>query len=405
MKRHPASHASRPVCLFAHPSAELFGADRMLLESIIAARESGYDCVVALPMHGPLVDALVDAGARVVISQGLVLRKSLLRPANWLTLVRSSLRGLGGALRLIARLQPDCVYVNTITVPLWPLVALLRGVPSISHVHEAEASGSSLVNRALYAPHLASKRVLVNSRFSLETLARDLPCLAARAHVLYNGVVGPVNPTLPRQQPTSPLRVLYVGRLSPRKGPHVLVEAARHLRDAGTDIQVQLLGSAFAGYEWFEEQLRAAAREHGLEDRIRFLGFRDDIWPVIEDADVVVVPSTVDEPFGNTAVEGMLALRPVIASDTSGLREAAGGYPTTWLVPPGDAAALAAALGEVRAQWSAVRGDLGTSARRAADRHAPAAYREQVAKHLGAIRGQPVSRPADVPGAARAPRV
>lgn len=393
----------RPVCLFAHPSAELFGADRMLLESVVAAREGGYDCVVVLPEHGPLVAALREAGAQVVISQGLVLRKALLRPHGWPALVRGSLRGLGGAWRLIARVQPDCVYVNTITIPLWPLAARVRGVPSISHVHEAEASGSRLVNSALYAPHLASRRVLVNSRFSLETITRDLPALARRAHVLSNGVVGPPAPSLPREEPAPPLRVLFVGRLSPRKGPDVLLAAARILRDAGTDVRVDLLGSAFAGYEWFEEQLRAFVREHGMEGTVRLLGFLDDIWPVIAEADLLVVPSTADEPFGNTAVEGVLALRPVIASDTSGLREAAGGYATATLVPPGDASVLAAAIAEVRAQWSTVRGELRASARRAAERHAPAAYRAQVARHLAAVAGA-VSGPAAAPGAGGAPR-
>lgn len=376
----------RPICLFAHPGAELFGADRMLLESVVAAGEAGFDCVVVLPQQGPLIAALRDAGARVVISRGLVLRKSLMRPRNWPELLRSGLRGFAGASRLISRVQPDCVYVNTITIPLWPLVARLQGVPSISHVHEAEASGSAWVNRTLYAPHLAAQRVLVNSVFSLTTIARDLPWLTRSAHVVYNGVVGPAAPVLPPAAAGSPMRLLFVGRLSPRKGPDVLLEAARLLQDAGTDVHVELLGSVFPGYEWFENHLRRLVRDRGLSDRVALLGFREDIWSVVAGADVLVVPSTADEPFGNTAVEGVLALRPVVASDTSGLREAAGGYPTTRLVPPGDAAALADALVALRTQWPIIVPQLQASARQAQARHDPAAYRAQIAEHLAAIR-------------------
>lgn len=381
-----AGASGRPVCLFAHPSAELFGADRMLLESVIAAADEGFDCVVVLPENGPLVSALRATGARVVISRGLVLRKSLLRPRNWPTLLRSTLRGLGGASRLISRVRPDCVYVNTITIPLWPLVARLRGVPSISHVHEAEASGSPIVNRVLYAPHLAAQRVLVNSAFSLATIVRDLPRLGRDAHVVYNGVVGPPAPSLPPVALTSPMRVLFVGRLSPRKGPDVLLEAARRLRDAGTDVRVELLGSVFPGYEWFEEDLRRFVRQHGLSDRVALLGFRDVIWPVVDGAHVLVVPSTADEPFGNTAVESILALRPVVASDTSGLREAAGDYPTARLVPAGDPGALADALAEIAAGWPTIVSQLRTSAEQAVKRHAPAAYRGQIVAHLAAVR-------------------
>lgn len=382
----------RPVCLFAHPGAELFGADRMLLESVIAAHEHGYHCVVALPEHGPLVDSLQAAGAAVVISQGLVLRKALLSPRNWGTLVRQSLRGLGGASRLISRVRPDCVYVNTITIPLWPIVARFRGIASISHVHEAEASGSSLINRLLYAPHLAASRVLVNSAFSAQTIARDLPRLSADAHIVYNGVVGPPAPSLPPIELDTPLRVLFVGRLSPRKGPDVLIDAARILREAGTEVRVALLGSVFTGYEWFEERLRRAVDEHALTDAVRFLGFRNDIWPDVERAHVLVVPSTADEPFGNTAVEGILALRPVIASDTSGLREAAGGYDTTRLVRPGDPAALADALAALHAQWSAVVPRLRESAERASARHSLDAYRATIVGHIDAVSGASINR-------------
>ncbi len=43
MSTGSAGASGRPVCLFAHPSAELFGADRMLLESVIAAADEGFE--------------------------------------------------------------------------------------------------------------------------------------------------------------------------------------------------------------------------------------------------------------------------------------------------------------------------------------------------------------------------
>ena len=75
----------------------------------------------------------------------------------------------------------------------------------------------------------------------------------------------------------------------------------------------------------------------GLDSRVRFLGFREDVWADLEDADVVVIPSRVGEPFGNTAVEAALAARPLIVSASSGLIEATQGLPGVLRVPPGDA--------------------------------------------------------------------
>ncbi len=380
-----------PTCLFAHPGAELFGSDRMLIESVVAARERGYECVVTLPETGPLVAELRAVGATVAVEPGLVLRKALLRPRNWPKLVGDIIRGFSSAWRLISRTAADVIYVNTITIPLWPVVARLRRRPVITHVHEAEASGSRLVNRVLYAPHAFSQRLLVNSQFSLETIRSSLPRLTQRAHVVYNGVASPDDAPAPRAAIEGAFRILYVGRLSARKGPDVVVEAAHLVKDAGFEVHVGLLGSVFAGYEWFEEELRASVARWGMIDDVEFHGFNTNVWPYLAEADVLVVPSRVDEPFGNTAVEGILARRPVITTDTSGLREAAGGYPTAQLVPTDDAFAVAAALRRVMSDWGSVTAQVEGSRRRALERHAPEVYRASVADHLDVVaaRGKP----------------
>lgn len=372
------------TALFAHPGAELFGSDRMLIESVAASVDAGLRTVVALPSTGPLVADVRAAGAEVVIVPMLVLRKALLKPSGWATLIRDTLRGWGAARRLLRKVAPDVVYVNTITIPQWALAARLSGIPSVSHVHEAEASGSRLVNAVLYAPHTAATEVLVNSEFSRATIARSGRALGARAHVVYNGVVAPAAPRPPRGELTGPLRVLYLGRLSPRKGPDLIVDAAALLRARGIEVSVDLVGSVFQGYEWFEDELAERISAAGLDGRVQLHGFHTDIWPFLDDADVLVVPSRVDEPFGNTAVEGVLAHRPVVASDTSGLREAAGGHPTTFLVRPDDATAIADALARIVAEWPEITAEVAASAQRAAARHDPAEYRRRIAEALTA---------------------
>lgn len=372
--------------LVVHPGAELFGSDRMLLESVIGLVEAGVRVVVALPEHGPLVEELRASGAEVVTVPMLVLRKALLKPRGWTRLVRSGVGGFAAAWRLLGRLRPDAVYVSTITIPQWPLIARLRRVPATSHVHEAEASGNRLVNTVLYLPHLASRRTLVNSAFSLETIRGALPQLARRSEIVYNGVASPDAPEPPRAQLDEALNVLYLGRLSPRKGPDLVIEAAERLSGRGRKTTVTLLGTAFAGYEWFEKQLRDQAAASGVD--VEFAGFHRAVWPFLARADVLVVPSRMDEPFGNTAVEGVLALRPVVASDSSGLREAAGGYETAWLVTPGDADGIARALEAVANEWSSVVKAVDGSRMEALRRHAPTVYRRGVVRAIvgGALR-------------------
>ncbi|MBO9625109.1 MAG: glycosyltransferase [Microbacterium sp.] len=369
--------SDRKTVLVVHPGAEMFGSDRMLLESAIGLVETGARVVVALPHRGLLDTALRAAGAEVVIVPMLVLRKMLLTPRGLPRLFRDTFRGLGAAWRLLGRIRPDAVYVSTIIVPQWPALARLRGARTVSHLHEAEGSGARIVNALLYLPHLASHLTIANSRFTLDTVARTLPALARRSTVILNGVHAPADPAPARPELDGPLRIVYVGRLSARKGPDLAVEAAALLAARGHDARVTLVGAVFEGYEWYEQQLHEQAAATGVD--VEFAGFQTEVWPFVSASDVLVVPSRSDESFGNTVVEGVLAERPVIASDSSGLREGAADYRTVQLVRPDDAEAIAAALDRVREEWPALIAEL-PAAREAADRrHAPAVYRAAVA--------------------------
>jgi glycosyltransferase involved in cell wall biosynthesis len=167
----------------------------------------------------------------------------------------------------------------------------------------------------------------------------------------------------------------------------VAVAALAELVDRGVDARLELLGSVFDGYEWFEKELRATVRDLGLGDRVEFLGFRPVVWPTLAATDVVLIPSIVDEPFGNTAVEAVLAARPVVVSDTSGLREAVAGYASAQVVEPGATLAWADAVERVVADWPQLQDAAVRDAVEARDRHSPAGYRRALAEEFAALSG------------------
>ncbi|HKY14081.1 MAG TPA: glycosyltransferase, partial [Microthrixaceae bacterium] len=112
------------------------------------------------------------------------------------------------------------------------------------------------------------------------------------------------------------------------------------------------------------------------------LGFRPDIWPVVAAADIVVVPSVADEPFGNTAVEAVLAARPVVVSESGGLPEAIRGMTSAQQVPPGDASAIATAIDTTISSWPDVRLAAMNDASTASDRHSLSRYGDRMAEIL-----------------------
>ncbi|GEA85093.1 MAG: glycosyltransferase [Cellulomonas sp.] len=326
----------------AHPSTELYGADLQMLESVRAALAAGWTVTLVLPADGPLAERAHGLGADVVIASFPVLRKSLLSPRGLVGLAARSATALVRAARFLRSTHADVLYVSTVTIPVWLAAARLARVPSLCHVHEAEEDQPRAITAGLTAPLLLADALVANSAAAQRALGGAFPSLARRTTVVVNGVPGPPVDPSPREQ-DGPLRVVLVGRLSPRKGTDVAVEAVHRLVRDGYDVRLRLAGSVFEGYEWFEDDLRRRIAEHGLGDRVELLGFVHPVWDELERADVALVPSRV-EPFGNAAVEALLAHRAVVASRVQGLAEIVRDHETGLLVPPDDPTALAAAV-------------------------------------------------------------
>jgi 2-deoxystreptamine N-acetyl-D-glucosaminyltransferase/2-deoxystreptamine glucosyltransferase len=149
----------------------------------------------------------------------------------------------------------------------------------------------------------------------------------------------------------------------PQKGVSVLLEALARTAAPST------LTVAGDGAE--RPRLERLAASLGIADRCRFLGHVADPASVYAALDVVVIPSFY-EGFCYTAVEAALAGLPVVASSASSLLEVVAGGRTGLLVPPGDAAALAAALGRIVSDRGGARALGEEGRRRALERFAPA---------------------------------
>ena len=116
-----------------------------------------------------------------------------------------------------------------------------------------------------------------------------------------------------------------------------MLEALKHL----PGVKALIVGDAlFSGEKAYGERLKEYCREHGLEDRVSFLGFREDIPALMHLSDVIVHASVNPEPFGRVIVEGMLAGKPVIATRCGGPMEIIDDLQTGVLVSPNDAGGL-----------------------------------------------------------------
>jgi glycosyltransferase involved in cell wall biosynthesis len=270
-----------------------------------------------------------------------VLRKSLLKPRPFLRLLFGMPRTLRTALRTIASEKPAALYVNTITQPWWLVAARLARVPALSHVREQESQVPWLVKRILTFPLVMADLILCNSRSTLDHVRQYGTGVARKLRVLYNGKDWSRYGQRPFAGISDRPRLLFVGRLNPRKGPDTAIIALSRLVDDGVDASLVIAGSIFPGYEWYLDELETLATDRGVRDRCDFVGFVSDTRALFEQCDIVLVPSRV-EPFGTVAAEGMASMRPTIVARVQGLTEIVDSDSVGLSFEPGDADGLAA---------------------------------------------------------------
>lgn len=165
------------------------------------------------------------------------------------------------------------------------------------------------------------------------------------------------------------LVVVYAGRVGREKGVDVLVRAFGRLAQRRPDARLVVVGSPSLGADpedsrRYAEELQALAT--GLP--VSFLGGRPDVVGILQAADVAVVPSLWPEPLSRALMEPLACGLPVVASDAGGNPEVLTGWLGQWLVPAGDAEALAGRLDAV-CDWRRRQPDLGRRCRAHAEEH------------------------------------
>lgn len=214
-----------------------------------------------------------------------------------------------------------------------------------------------------------------------------------RSTIVYSGIErDDFPPAAPVDRPWR-WQILYVGRIDDRKGIDVLLRALPHLPEAAT---VELIGEGAAEQRAALEEL---AGELQVADRVTFRGGypRSDLHERYAAADVVVFPSTWDEPFGLVPVEAMACGTPVVATGRGGSGEFLVDGANCVLSQAGDPRALADALlrlaGDPSLRGILRRGGLTTAAELTTDRLADVLEDWHVAAASGFRAGEPAHRP------------
>lgn len=391
----PAAAGLRVVYLDHY--AGLSGGELALARLLPALK--GVEAHVVLAQEGPLVSRLLRAGISVEVlplaegTRGL--RRDHIRPGGLpLRTVADSAAYVVRLARRLRRLRPDIVHTNSLKSALYGGIASrLAGVPVVWHIRDRIAEdylplAATRLIRAMV--RLVPSAVIANSQSTLDAL----PSLGERARVIHSpvAIADCSRPQLERPAAEG-LCVGMVGRIAPWKGQHVFLEAFAlafpNGEGPGPTTRAVIVGTAMFGEEAYERELKELAASLGLDGRLECPGFVDDVGGCLASFDILVHASVIPEPFGQVVVEGMAAGLPVVASRAGGPAEIIEEGVTGLLYPPGDAVALAKALGSL-ARDPDRRRRLGEAAKAKACEFTPEALAPKVMTVYRQVLGQAV---------------
>ncbi len=359
MARHAENSGGSGRVLLVLPALEAGGVEHVVVEIAEALAGAGLTGLVA-SAGGGMVDAIERAGLRHV-------RLPLDRRgpgAIW--------RNAGALARLIADEHIALVHAHS-RAPAWSawLACRRSGAHFVTSYH-SPYNEAAPGKRAYNAVMAKGERVIAVSHYLAELIGARHATEPARLRVIPNGVdPARFDPAAVGAERLAAIRAawnvpptarifLLPGRLTGWKGQRVLIAALARLARHDT---VGVLVGAEQGRHHYVAELRALAASLGVADRLRIPGPTADMPAALLAADIVLNASTDPEGFGRTIIEAQAMGRIVIAADHGAARETVREGETGFRVPPGDAAALAAALDAALALPEAARAALGTRAR------------------------------------------
>lgn len=226
----------------------------------------------------------------------------------------------------------------------------------------------SQLDPAMIGPRLRRTDLVVSCSDHVTERVRSAFGRSVRCVTVHNGI-GPATAPAPRPETGAPAlarRLLFVSRVSPEKGVHVLLDAFSLVAQEHPDVVLDIAGPehtipaayivdiaaepevaglhAFYGGDRYGDQLRRRIPT-GLRERVSFLGFVPpaELAGLYRSATLLVHP-TLSDSFGMPVVEAMAAGLPVVASRIGGIPEVVDDGTTGVLVPANDPEALARAV-------------------------------------------------------------
>lgn len=315
--------------LYLHAGAEMYGADKVLLELVSGLDKTEFHPIVVLPNDGILRNKMQENGIEVHIVDYPILRRKYFNPKGIAEYSATYFNSSKEIVKLLEGRSIDIIHVNT--------TAVLEGIylkkklrsKLIWHVHEIILQPRAIYKfLSLLIGKYADKTVAV-SKAVKQHLIDSGYIKDNQVEVIYNGVDSDrFSPNVDNEYlyeewnvPKDAIKVGMIGRVNAWKGQGDFLNATEGLLKKYSNLYLFIVGSAFSGEEWRVDELKQEIAEIPEHDRIIFSEFRTDTPAIHNFLDVFVLPSTNPDPLPTVVLEAMATGKPVVGYRYGGVCE------------------------------------------------------------------------------------
>ena len=305
------------VCYVSH-YAELYGANRSLIDSIRYLKSHEIEPIVVFPRDGAAKKALDSIGVltRVIPFDVDWYNPNHLKPSV-LKFRRTKKRNLEkeAATKLIAQLAPDIIHSNSSVFLTGAYAAKSLGIPHIWHLREDMWSHYSRT----YDSSSQAKRLFANTDVSISTSEYIAQVFKSRGYTSKRGIVLP-NPIehfkLDVKKTSKSLRFGVVGLFHKRKNQVFILQALIPLLNS-YEMELHFIGS---GSKELTREMNQIVHSNKLQDRVFFHGFMEDVDEIYSHFDVLINFSE-NEGFGRVNIEAFSRKIPVVGLNSGATPE------------------------------------------------------------------------------------
>ena len=314
--------------LYLHAGAEMYGADKVLLELIKGLDSKEFEAHVILPNDGVLVEALRQVGARVSVLDYPILRRKYFNPKGIADYIRSY-NFYAKQIALYAREHSiDMVHNNTAAVLEGIYLKRKLKLPLIWHVHEIIVKPkaiSDFINMLMgrYADKIVTVSQAVANHIKQSPFIKD-----SQVEVIYNGVDNavyyPMDASSIREKfdiAQDALVIGMIGRVNAIKGQNDFIEAVEPLLEKNEQAVAFLAGGVFPGEEWRLEELDKRIASSSVVSQIHRIDYYDKTSELYNMFDIFVLPSIKPDSLPTVVLEAMACSKPVVGYNNGGIAE------------------------------------------------------------------------------------